>query len=305
MTFWSSQTLKQKLPSLITPYHDSKVQQASYTLGIGNEVFITKDHRNSDNQDTKRTLSLNEAFKIPAGQFAFLLTEETIKVPEDGIAFISMKATFKYKGLVNVSGFHVDPGFNGKLLFSVYNAGPSEIHLQHNEPCFLIWYASLDQIDSDPKKVVGHSSIPISVLNQISTAPIYSLQALTTEFTDLEHNVSKKLLELEVAHKDIDTTRTEADKWVKVLKWGGGTTVTIAFLLVCFISSSIFSLSSSVFNLAKFVIQQKEGLEHIVEYKEVLDKLVQEQKAIKSQPINNKEAEKTNNNKKMEKQSKS
>ena len=210
MAFWSSQTLERELPSLINPYDPSKVEQASYTLGIGSEIYITKDHKNSNSQHTKKTLKPNQTFVIPPGQFAFLLTEESIQVPNDAIAFISIKAGIKYKGLVNVSGFHVDPGFKGKLIFSVYNAGPSPIHLSHNQPCFLIWYAKLDQRDYKPKLIqgLGNSSIPTDVLNKISTDNIYSLQALTSEF------------------RKIDNKYDSVSWWVRAIKLISGALVT-------------------------------------------------------------------------------
>ena len=62
-------------------------------------------------------------FRSP-GQFAFLLTDEIVEVPDSAMALISIKAKIKWRGLINVSGFHVDPGFKGRLIFSVYNAGP-------------------------------------------------------------------------------------------------------------------------------------------------------------------------------------
>jgi dCTP deaminase len=60
------------------------------------------------------------------------------------MAFISMKTNMKFGGLVNVSGFHVDPGFKGPLKFAVFNAGPSPIVIKQGDDCFLIWYADLD-----------------------------------------------------------------------------------------------------------------------------------------------------------------
>lgn len=279
MTFWSSQTLKQKLPALITTYNASKVEQASYTLGIGQEIFITKDHHTPNSQHTKRTLSNNEAFVIPPGQFAFLLTEESVEVPSDAIAFISMKAGFKHKGLVNISGFHVDPGFKGKLLFSVYNAGPSPIHLSHNQPCFLIWYASLDYTDTNPRQGQGFSSFPTSVLNQISTDEIYSLQFLTSEFKELDHNVSNKLVEINGVRTEIDGIRIEASKWISFIKWGGSTAITMAFIFLTYIGISIF-------NLSKFAIEQREVVSHLVEYKDLLDELLKQKKLSQLPPAN-------------------
>jgi dCTP deaminase len=55
-----------------------------------------------------------------------------------------MKTDVKFRGLVNVSGFHVDPGFEGPLKFAVFNAGPSPIVIRQGDDCFLIWYANLD-----------------------------------------------------------------------------------------------------------------------------------------------------------------
>jgi hypothetical protein len=53
------------------------------------------------------------------------------------------------RGLVNVSGFHVDPGYKDSLKFAVYNAGSKDIVLDYGEPVFLIWYADLDKSTTD------------------------------------------------------------------------------------------------------------------------------------------------------------
>lgn len=255
MTFWSSQKLESELSTLISPFDPSAVEQASYTLKIGNEIFVTKDHRNFDDPHTKKNLSPNEDFVIPPGQFAFLLTEESVKVPDDAIAFISIKASFKHKGLVNISGFHVDPGFHGHLLFSVYNAGPTPIHLNRGLPFFLIWYANLDREDSKPRKGQGYSNIPVNVLNQISTDEIHSLQALTKEFHDVDLKVSEKLSEIDSLSKEI--------KFNKGVVW---------FIVVAIISIMSY-FSSSIISIGTFAIEQKEA---IFEYKEILDDLIKE-----------------------------
>lgn len=269
MSFWSSQKLRQELPSLISPFDPLAVEQASYTLKIGNEIFVTKDHRNFNDPHTKKILSSNEDFVIPAGQFAFLLTKESVIVPNNAIAFISMKAKIKYKGLINISGFHVDPGFSGKLLFSVYNAGPNLIHLCQNQPCFLIWYASLNEPDSSPKDSPGFSDIPMDVLSQISSTEIHSLQALTEEFREVDSKVSEKIAELNSINTEIESIRSEANKSIAILKWIGGVVITV-------VVGTVFYFSSSIISVGKFAIEQHEILTNIMEYKKVLDELVQE-----------------------------
>ena len=250
MAFWSSQTLKDKIPrlNLITPHDINKVESATYPLRIGQEIFVTKDHLNSDNQHTKRVLQPNEDFTIPPGQFAFLLTEETVKVPKDAIAFISIKAGIKHKGLVNISGFHVDPGYEGKLLFSVYNAGPSQIRLNHNKECFSIWYASLDEEDRIPRNKAGYTTFPDDVLDKITTDKIYSLQALTTGFSDLKFEVSQKVNEINSIKKEM-----------LAFTWLGRIVILAIFSFIVYATTSIISIG-------KFAFEQKDDLIKIIEY---------------------------------------
>lgn len=118
------------------------------------------------------------AVAIPPGQFAFLLTEEKISIPPELMGLISIKATYKLKGLVNVSGFHVDPGWNGPLVFTVFNAGPAPIHLERGLPLFLLWIAELDQSSEKKKLLPGADGIPPQVINNITGAvdSIYALE---------------------------------------------------------------------------------------------------------------------------------
>lgn len=107
--FWSGETLIERLPKLIEPFVPERVDCAAYTLAIGPEVYVSPTDQTADPATvTVRKLDEDEAFTIPPGQFAFLLTEEIVSVPADALAFISIRAKTKFHGLVNVSGFHVD-----------------------------------------------------------------------------------------------------------------------------------------------------------------------------------------------------
>lgn len=167
MTFWSSQTLDSRLNELVRGKKPPKVDCNSIELTVGQEVYVTPNLIDVYTA-TKRQLGDNEPFQIPPGQFAFVLTEETVKVPTSAMAFISMKATFKMKGLINVSGFHVDPGWRGPLVFAVFNAGPAPVHLQRGLPLFLIWYANLDQDSKKHKSSNGPDTIPPMFISNLT-----------------------------------------------------------------------------------------------------------------------------------------
>lgn len=185
MAFWSGETLEERLPTLVSPFDAGSVDCAAYTLHVGHEYYVSPDGQGpSPQRHTVQQLKDAEAFAIPPGQFAFLLTEESVTVPSDAIAFISIKARLKFNGLIDISGFHVDPGYQGRLLFSVLNAGPNPIHLRQNQPVFLMWYADLDRTTERKKDRNGFESIDLSIVNGIS-GEILSLQSLSREINDL------------------------------------------------------------------------------------------------------------------------
>lgn len=193
MAFWRGETLLSRLPSLIEPFDTGAIDCAAYTLHVGSEVYVSPDRQiPQPSRHTKQTLKSSEGFTIPPGQFAFLMTDEHVSIPDTAIAFISIKARLKFSGLVNISGFHVDPGYTGKLLFSVLNAGPKSLHLQQGQALFLIWYADPDGPTTYKKHEPGFSTIEPALVNGIS-GEIQSLQSLSEEYRSLEQRVERTL----------------------------------------------------------------------------------------------------------------
>ncbi len=141
MTFWSSATIRQRVPGekIVEEFDPERVKYGSYEMKLGVEAFITSTRRS-----TKQILRPGMQIRIPSGQFGLLITKEKVHIPSNTIAFISIKSRIKFRGLVNVSGFHVDPGFRGQLKFSVFNAGSEDVILQCDDPTFLMWFADLD-----------------------------------------------------------------------------------------------------------------------------------------------------------------
>jgi len=152
MSFWSYQTLVKNLTRIIPNGEKPKVDANSIELTLAPEVYISPSW--DEKAPRKKTIEHYEkdsCFTIPPGQFGFLQTAEHVKIPPTVMGFISLKSGKKMLGLVNVSGFHVDPGWNGPLTFSVFNAGPSPVHLQVGMNLFLLWIATLDHETVRPR----------------------------------------------------------------------------------------------------------------------------------------------------------
>ena len=186
MSFLSSKALKEILPTIVVD-PNQPVDCVAIVLRIGHEAFVTGN-------TTKVSLRRKEQIEIPSGQFALLITEETISLPLNKMGFIGIKFSLKKKGLVNVSGFHVDPGFKGKLLFSVYNAGASDIVLSRGADAFRLWIANLDGdaeqyngkhqglseiSDDDVMQIKGRIASPAALEKRIDRLYFYAQVAAT------------------------------------------------------------------------------------------------------------------------------
>ncbi|RZK12935.1 MAG: deoxycytidine triphosphate deaminase [Flavobacterium sp.] len=198
MAYLGTQKLKEliKREEVIKPSKDERVICGAYELSLGSEVF-----RTDSSEKIKEFINPKEQVRINPGQFALLLTEETVNIPRDKIAFISIKASIKLRGLVNVSGFHVDPGFKGNLVFSVYNAGSSPISLLSGEPCFLIWFADLSLSENEitdyksgSHEHKGLNTIPPKYIDALLAGELASpnvlLEKIKSNFSSLETKIN-------------------------------------------------------------------------------------------------------------------
>jgi len=178
--FISSGILESKLEELFEKgTYDEKCfseSGASYDLRLGTEVFITPEKE-------PRFLDENQVVNIKPGQFAALMTEEFLTMPKNLIGFITIRFRYKSKGLINISGFHVDPGFKGKLVFTVYNVGPSTVSIRKGDKVFSIFYSTIKPPTEYNKKAdyYGQKNIPLSIIEALAGEEAPSLKKLQDE----------------------------------------------------------------------------------------------------------------------------
>lgn len=206
MAFWSGQRLARELKhGIVSDFDSARIDCASYALRMGPEYFVTADSLNTaQNEGIITRLEPNGSFKIRSGQFASLLTEETVSIPARVLAFISMKSRYKFQGLINVSGFHVDPGYKGRLIFAVYNAGPTDVQLRRGDEMFLIWLSDLDDSSELPyrknysKNKTPRVDIEASLVSGLS-GHVYSPMTLVQTARKLEETVRNHTAEISEA----------------------------------------------------------------------------------------------------------
>ena len=156
---------KNQLPIFFHDFDWTNLREANYDLRLGEDVYVTTKKL----PEKLTQMGADGTISIEPGEFGVLMAHEYVFVPQDLMGFISIRLRHKTRGLVNISGFHVNPGFCGKIMFAVYNAGPSDVVLRYKEPVFMIMFDKL----SSPLRKIKESvfremeNIPVDIISSI------------------------------------------------------------------------------------------------------------------------------------------
>jgi dCTP deaminase len=131
---------------------DSKIQPASLDLTVGRILLPVEE----DSDDEK--VHEEPSFSLAQGETVVIETHEFLSVPRTvaGIGF--PPATVSRDGLLMTNPGHVDPGYSGRLKFTVINLGKKPIELAGGKPiCTLLFFSieapdhAYDQLDNTQK----------------------------------------------------------------------------------------------------------------------------------------------------------
>jgi dCTP deaminase len=98
----------------------------SYDLTVGDEY---RDHRDFGTHD----LLDGEKIRLQPGAAVIIETAELVQFPKSRFGHIVPKVSLLQDGLSNTSS-KIDPGYEGKLLITVFNLGKREVALEKGQP---------------------------------------------------------------------------------------------------------------------------------------------------------------------------
>lgn len=95
------------------------VEGTKYDFRLSNDVLKA----GYDSPINMGALSETERMRIVVepGEMVFGLTEESLELPQDMIAFLSPKRRMSHLGVLVIGGLAIDPSYKGKLLVGIYN----------------------------------------------------------------------------------------------------------------------------------------------------------------------------------------
>lgn len=168
-------------PGVAADFVEKRLKGVCYELSLGTQHFIST-------RDEPTRLRDNQTIKIDPGEFAIVTTAERVKIPESHLGILSMKFGLTGFGLINVSGFHVDPGFEGRLHFSIYHAGSNSVILQRLQPMFMLFLTKITLPVKYLGKHQGQNEVPPDVMTALK-GPSVSLKQIDTRLNSVEQTV--------------------------------------------------------------------------------------------------------------------
>ena len=171
----------------ITKQNEGLDDGVAFDLRLGSQYYISGN-------DHPAKLDDGDYISIKPGQFALLTTYERFSMPLDYVAFISMRFKVKAAGLINVSGFQVDPGYQGVFIFSIYNAGPQIIPLQFKEEIFTVIFSKTTQKIKKKRSII--TEIPVEKWEKLLQQKNISLIELDNKLNELKksYELAKSLI---------------------------------------------------------------------------------------------------------------
>jgi deoxycytidine triphosphate deaminase len=144
---------------------------------------------------------------VTPGEMVFVMTKETLNLPINIYSQLSPRRKMTEFGIVTLGGFAIDPGYNGKLLFGLYNVSSEDFKLVPNAKLAGAVFYELedDELLSDytpPKAIDGFSSTLIEKISKYQPIGIKTL----------EESVKEIKKQLEVFEKGLSKNTDAIDK---------------------------------------------------------------------------------------------
>ncbi len=118
--------------------NDRKSSNVCYDLRVGPKY---RDHRTSRQIDL---VEPEDHITLSRGAAVIITTEEEVKFPRSRFGEIFPRVTLMQRGIANTTS-KVDPGFEGRLLITVYNLGARQEELKRGDPfCALVIHEVTD-----------------------------------------------------------------------------------------------------------------------------------------------------------------
>lgn len=173
--------------SLQTTSYDFRIGAKAIVGGSGNEIDLKKDR-----------------LVIEPGSYAGVISLEKVKLPNNVFAQIGSKRKFSYDGIILLTGSIIDPGYEGHLLFGLYNASTKKVVLPIRTKICNVVFTRLPKdvkpVSADPYLLEGN--FPPDFLTKMANVEVLPWNKISEEVRRIQE-LSQAILDLKVQYNDV------------------------------------------------------------------------------------------------------
>jgi deoxycytidine triphosphate deaminase len=157
-----------------------------YDFRMGSQILKAKFGRSMDMD--KMAEDQKAEMVIDPGEVVFVLTEETLELPNSIMAQLSPKRKLSHDGILVLGGFCIDPLYSGKLLVGLYNFSSSRFVLEPRRKLIAAIFYELQEGERGEfqKPETSVTDFPRELVRLISTYQPVNIQGLRDDIGTLE-----------------------------------------------------------------------------------------------------------------------
>ncbi|HEY6329645.1 MAG TPA: hypothetical protein VI756_09910 [Blastocatellia bacterium] len=168
--------------------YDIRVGLKGILGGVGTEVNLEKG-----------------PMELAPGAYAGVISLERLSLPANVCARIGSKRALSYDGVILLTGVLVDPGYEGYLLFGLYNASQRRVLVRRGRKICNVVFERLGQVPSrqapgDPSLRIGN--FPDAFLDRMANMDVLPWMQISERVKQIEQ-MTRDILDLKARYEDV------------------------------------------------------------------------------------------------------
>jgi deoxycytidine triphosphate deaminase len=168
--------------------YDIRVGRKGILGGQGAEIDLTKD-----------------PLELAPGAYAGVISLECLRLPDHLCARIGSKRALSYDGVILLTGALVDPGYEGHLLFGLYNASQKKVIIRHGRKLCNVVFERLaipptGKAPIDPNLRGG--SFPDAFVDRMANMDVLTWMQISERVKQIE-DITKDIIDLKARYEDV------------------------------------------------------------------------------------------------------
>lgn len=178
-------------------FQQSALEASSYDIHVGEKGILGGGGVEFDLR--------KNVMELGPGGYAGVISRERVSLPENMCARIGSKRALSYEGVILLTGSVVDPGYEGHLLFGLYNASQRKAYIRFNKKVCNVVFERLSKapdkvVPPDPNLKVGN--FPDAFLTQMANMEVLPWMQISDRVKQIE-TITKDILDLKARYDDV------------------------------------------------------------------------------------------------------